>query len=61
MSVNILTATNAGKNRSTDISMRRLVNTVNRRNYVFFVVDSKQTHGTIGRLLPSNETVNMHS
>jgi hypothetical protein len=27
---------------------------------VFYAIGTKQTHATIGRLLPGNEAVNMH-
>jgi hypothetical protein len=64
MPVNILTAMNTG--RRSPVSLQQPVNTPlknvtqYRGNCVFYVIHTKQTHGTKGCLLPGNEAVNMH-
>jgi hypothetical protein len=65
MSVNILTAMNTGNNRRRAVSMQWPVNTpfknvATKKETIFYVIRAKQTHGTIGRLLPGNEAVNRH-
>jgi hypothetical protein len=67
MSINVLTATNAGNITRIAVSMRRPANTLlknvdnNIGGTTFYAVRSKETHGTIGRQSLGNEAVNTHT